>query len=100
MTLGHRVAVLRDGVLQQCDTPRRLYEHPCNVFVAGFVGSPSMNLNRLPFDGTVVRVGDVAIPVPGAAAAAARQAGLSEVVFGLRPAAPFVRRATPGLGGG
>jgi multiple sugar transport system ATP-binding protein len=94
MTLGHRVAVLKDGLLQQCDTPRRLYEHPCNVFVAGFVGSPSMNLNRLPFDGTVVRVGDVAIPVPGAAAAAARQAGLSEVVFGLRPDALFVGTET------
>ena len=85
MTLGHRVAVLRDGVLQQCDTPRRLYEHPCNVFVAGFVGSPAMNLDRLPFDGTVVRVGEVAVPLPGAAAAAARRAGLSEVVLGLRP---------------
>src|ERR1035441_6342740 len=47
MTLGHRVAVLKDGLLQQCDTPRRLYEHPCNVFVAGFVGSPSMNLNKV-----------------------------------------------------
>jgi multiple sugar transport system ATP-binding protein len=85
MTLGHRVAVLRDGRLQQCDTPRRLYEHPDNVFVAGFVGSPSMNLDRVPFDGTAVRIGEVVIPVPGPAAAAARQAGLSEVVLGLRP---------------
>ncbi len=85
MTLGHRVAVLRDGRLQQCDTPRRLYEHPCNVFVAGFVGSPAMNINRLPFDGTAVRLGEVALPVPGAAAAEARQAGLSEVVVGFRP---------------
>ena len=72
-------------MLQQCATPRRLYEHPGNVFVAGFVGSPAMNLDRLPFDGTVVRVGEVAVPLPGAAAAAARQAGLSEVVLGLRP---------------
>jgi multiple sugar transport system ATP-binding protein len=85
MTLGHRVAVLREGRLQQCDTPRRLYEHPCNVFVAGFVGSPAMNLDRLPFDGTAARAGEVGIPLPGAAAAAARQAGLSEVVLGLRP---------------
>jgi multiple sugar transport system ATP-binding protein len=89
MTLGHRVAVLRDGVLQQCDTPRRLYEHPCNVFVAGFVGSPAMNLDRLPFDGTAARVGEVAVPLPGAAASAARRAGLSEVVLGLRPDALF-----------
>jgi multiple sugar transport system ATP-binding protein len=85
MTLGHRVAVLRDGRLQQCDTPRTLYERPCNVFVAGFVGSPAMNLDRLPFDGTGVRIGDVSLPLPGAAAAAARQAGLTEVVLGLRP---------------
>ena len=90
MTLGQRVAVLRDGVLQQCDTPRRLYEHPCNVFVAGFVGSPAMNLDRVPFDGTAVRVGDQSVPVPGQAAAAARRAGLTEVVLGLRPDALVV----------
>src|ERR1019366_3973154 len=89
MTLGHRVAVLREGRLQQCDTARRLYEHPCNVFVAGFVGSPAMNLDRLPFDGTAARVGEGAVPLPGAAASAARRAGLSEVVLGLRPDALF-----------
>jgi multiple sugar transport system ATP-binding protein len=44
MTLGHRVAVLRDGVLQQCDSPQVLYDRPANVFVAGFIGSPAMNL--------------------------------------------------------
>ncbi len=44
MTMGHRVAVLRDGVLQQCDTPRSLYHEPDNLFVAGFIGSPAMNL--------------------------------------------------------
>src|SRR5947208_15006562 len=44
MTLGHRVAVLHEGHLQQCGPPRELYEHPVNVFVAGFVGSPAMNL--------------------------------------------------------
>src|SRR5919201_5611517 len=44
MTMGHRVAVLKDGVLQQCDTPRTLYHAPINLFVAGFIGSPAMNL--------------------------------------------------------
>ncbi len=44
MTLGHRVAVLRDGVLQQCDAPQVLYDRPKNIFVAGFIGSPAMNL--------------------------------------------------------
>ncbi|AOS61226.1 ABC transporter ATP-binding protein [Actinoalloteichus hymeniacidonis] len=44
MTMGHRVAVLKDGLLQQCDTPRALYDTPTNAFVAGFMGSPAMNL--------------------------------------------------------
>jgi multiple sugar transport system ATP-binding protein len=44
MTMGHRVAVLKDGVLQQCDTPQTLYHEPINLFVAGFIGSPAMNL--------------------------------------------------------
>ena len=44
MTMGHRVAVLKDGVLQQCDTPSTLYHRPANLFVAGFIGSPAMNL--------------------------------------------------------
>src|SRR5205085_5114986 len=44
MTMGDRVAVLKDGLLLQCDTPRTLYDRPANVFVAGFIGSPAMNL--------------------------------------------------------
>src|SRR5207244_2274292 len=43
MTMGHRIAVLRDGVLQQLDTPQALYDRPANLFVAGFIGSPAMN---------------------------------------------------------
>src|SRR5215216_2935561 len=50
MTLGHRVAVLKDARLQQCDTPRVLFDRPVNTFVAGFVGSPAMNLFRVPCD--------------------------------------------------
>jgi multiple sugar transport system ATP-binding protein len=64
MTLGHRVAVLRDGQLQQCDTPRMLYERPANAFVGGFIGSPAMNFCTVPvgadstasFGGTSMRV--------------------------------------------
>ena len=48
MTMGDRVAVLKDGMLQQCDSPRRMYDHPANVFVAGFIGSPAMNLFEVP----------------------------------------------------
>ena len=49
MTLGHRVAVLRDGRLQQCAPPQELYDRPANAFVAGFIGSPAMSLMRGPF---------------------------------------------------
>ena len=54
MTMGDRVAVLKDGYLQQVDTPQNLYDHPVNVFVAAFIGSPSMNL----FEATVTLAGD------------------------------------------
>ena len=46
--MGDRVCVLKDGLLMQVGTPRELYDHPNNVFVAGFIGSPAMNLLRLP----------------------------------------------------
>ena len=46
--MGDRVAVLKDGILQQVDTPRRMYAAPANVFVAGFIGSPAMNVRRAP----------------------------------------------------
>ena len=48
MTMGDRVAVLKDGILQQCDTPRHMYDKPANLFVAGFIGSPAMNLMDVP----------------------------------------------------
>ena len=65
MTMGDRVAVMKDGVLQQCDTPRALYEDPVNAFVAGFIGSPSMNLLEGTVDGGGVRLGSTVLPVPG-----------------------------------
>src|SRR3954468_5447318 len=81
MTLGHRVAVLNDAQLQQCDSPRALYDRPVNTFVAGFIGSPSMNLCRVPLgsDGCALLHG-VRVPLPEG-----MPAGLSEVVLGLRP---------------
>ena len=82
MTMGDRVAVLKDGVLQQCDKPRRMYEHPDNVFVAGFIGSPAMNLLELPLvDGGVSFGGDI-VPVPRASVAGI---GESTVTLGVRP---------------
>jgi multiple sugar transport system ATP-binding protein len=78
MTMGDRVAVLRDGVLQQCAAPRELYDRPANVFVAGFIGSPAMNLSTRPLTDDGVLLGDLPVPVsvPG---------DLREVTLGVRP---------------
>jgi multiple sugar transport system ATP-binding protein len=86
MTLGHRVAVLKDGLLQQCDAPRVLYERPANTFVAGFIGSPSMNLLTVPL-GTngAVSLGGVAVTLPEAVRSACAAGGWSELVIGVRP---------------
>ena len=71
MTMGHRVAVMNAGALQQIDTPQRLYDEPANVFVAGFIGSPPMNLllGRLEVEQSVVTLmlGDQSFPIPDAA---------------------------------
>ncbi|GAB2637885.1 sn-glycerol-3-phosphate ABC transporter ATP-binding protein UgpC [Gordonia jinhuaensis] len=82
MTLGDRVAVMRDGVLQQVDTPRSTYDHPVNVFVAGFLGSPSMNLFEVPVVDGGVQVGQSVIPVPRAVLADTQA---SRVTLGIRP---------------
>src|SRR3712207_4955979 len=58
MTMGDRVAVLRNGKLQQFASPNDLYDKPANAFVAGFIGSPAMNLVTLPVTADGVRVGD------------------------------------------
>ncbi|MEN0139561.1 MAG: sn-glycerol-3-phosphate ABC transporter ATP-binding protein UgpC [Rhodococcus sp. (in: high G+C Gram-positive bacteria)] len=81
MTMGDRVAVLKGGVLQQCASPRELYRRPANVFVAGFMGSPSMNLFTVPVTDGGVQIGDQLVPVPRDALAAAGR----EVIFGIRP---------------
>jgi multiple sugar transport system ATP-binding protein len=79
MTMGHRVAVLRDGRLQQCDTPRRLYDQPANLFVAGFIGSPAMNLCTVAVVDGRASLGDSSFALP------ASVNGAHEVVVGLRP---------------
>jgi multiple sugar transport system ATP-binding protein len=63
MTMGDRVAVLQDGILMQVGTPRRLYDHPDNIFVAGFMGSPAMNLLQVPQADGGVQIGDLLWPV-------------------------------------
>ncbi|RWO83497.1 ABC transporter ATP-binding protein [Mesorhizobium sp.] len=88
MTMGDRVAVLKGGVLQQVDTPKRLYESPVNAFVAGFIGSPSMNLFEATLTGDELMSGTFAIRLQEAAFV--RRPGLRsfagrKVVFGIRP---------------
>jgi multiple sugar transport system ATP-binding protein len=82
MTMGDRVAVLKDGLLQQCDTPRKLYDQPANAFVAGFIGSPSMNLLTLNVVDGGVEFGDTTTPVERAVLG---QADDSRVILGVRP---------------
>ncbi len=85
MTMGDRVAVLRNGVLQQVATPRALYHRPANVFVAEFIGSPAMNLFEVPVDHGPELVLDNSARVPAPAWAAQQLSGLSRVVVGIRP---------------
>ena len=91
MTLGTRIVVMKDGVIQQVDTPQNLYEKPCNLFVAGFMGSPQMNF----LDATVKVEGDIAnlviaghsIPLPPAKSKKLIDGGYDGkvVTFGIRP---------------
>ncbi|HEX6569620.1 MAG TPA: sn-glycerol-3-phosphate ABC transporter ATP-binding protein UgpC [Acidimicrobiales bacterium] len=92
MTMGDRVAVMRKGVLQQVDTPQSLYEHPINLFVAGFIGSPAMNLveaSLVSSDGAMaVEMGGYRLPVPDEILAERpdlRGYGGRKVVLGIRP---------------
>jgi multiple sugar transport system ATP-binding protein len=82
MTMGDRVAVMKDGILQQVATPRELYERPANVFVAGFIGSPAMNLLQLPVTATGVSFGDAEIKVDKATLAKTKE---KTMTVGLRP---------------
>ena len=86
MTMGHRIAVLRDGLLQQCDTPHVLYHNPANLFVGGFIGSPAMNLISCAVGQPVVLAGTPIDLSPEAGAALASVGG-ERVTIGFRPEA-------------
>ena len=105
MTMGDRIVVMKDGIIQQADTPQKLYDAPCNLFVAGFIGSPQMNF----LDATIVRQGDgygvsfgpYCLPVhegKGGAEVFDSYVG-RPVVLGIRPenlhAEPVMLSATP-----
>lgn len=87
MTLSSKVAVLYEGDVQQLDPPERIYTHPANRFVAGFIGSPQMNIWNLPIDGGKAMLGKFGFPVPDAVRSA------PEVLLGIRP--EHIRLASP-----
>lgn len=82
MTMGDRVAVLKFGVLQQVDTPRALYDRPANAFVAGFIGSPAMNLLEGTINSGNVSIGGYNVPIE---AAVANKAASQKIIVGVRP---------------
>jgi len=87
MTMGHRVAVLKDGLLQQVDTPRELFDRPQNVFVAGFIGSPAMNIKTVPLTENGAQLGPSVVPLTREQIEAAQAGGCKRVTIGFRPEA-------------
>jgi multiple sugar transport system ATP-binding protein len=85
MTLGQRVAVMRDGKLQQVDAPQTLYDDPANTFVAAFIGSPSMNLVEATIDGDQLVIGEFRLPLARERQPAGAEDG--RIVVGIRPEA-------------
>ena len=102
MTMGQRIAVMRDGVLQQCDTPLTLYHQPRNVFVAGFIGTPAMNFVpakvQLNNGSPILDAGAFKLPLPAARAEALRAYDGKTVILGLRPENIFDREFPPSTG--
>jgi multiple sugar transport system ATP-binding protein len=89
MTLGDRVAVMRDGRVQQVDVPAHLYDEPANLFVAAFIGSPAMNLVEATVEGDTIRMGSISLPLdparrppPGAVIAGIRPEAFEDAAFG------------------
>ncbi|GGL33214.1 sn-glycerol-3-phosphate ABC transporter ATP-binding protein UgpC [Phycicoccus endophyticus] len=80
MTMGDRIALLKDGVLQQVATPREMYDKPANLFVAGFIGSPAMNLVTVPVSSDGAKFGTHSVPIPREGGS-----GGSHVIVGVRP---------------
>jgi multiple sugar transport system ATP-binding protein len=93
MTMGHRVAVLKDGVLQQVDAPGTLYHEPVNLFVAGFIGSPAMNLVDVG-DASPLKIGQASLSLHGPGEAAVGN-GAGRITLGFRPEALRVVEGGP-----
>jgi multiple sugar transport system ATP-binding protein len=90
MTLGERVAVMRDGRILQCARPQELYAHPKDLFIAAFIGSPAMNLVEATYADGSLRFGQFSVPVE-------RPPRLERLILGLRPEVFSDAATTPGL---
>ena len=85
MTLADRIAIMKNGVIQQLDTPHVIYNKPVNLFVAGFIGSPSMNFLNGVIKGNTVQLDGISIPLTGYQFEGAAPADGTNVVLGIRP---------------
>jgi multiple sugar transport system ATP-binding protein len=91
LTMGTRIVVMKDGFIQQIDSPQELYDHPVNMFVAGFIGSPQMNFANVTIikegEKVYLQFGEYKLEVPADRAKVIEQAGYigKEVIFGIRP---------------
>lgn len=85
LTMGDRIAVLKDGLLQQVGTPQEMYDRPANEFVAGFIGSPAMNLGKFNVEGNVAKLGPARIPLSAETVAAITPEDGGKITIGFRP---------------
>lgn len=87
LTMGDRIAVIKDGLLQQVGTPRELYDTPANSFVAGFIGSPAMNIGTFDIEDGCAVLGPARIPLSKATLDAVTDADKGKIIIGFRPEA-------------
>lgn len=85
LTMGDRIAVMKDGLLQQVGTPREMYDEPANKFVAGFIGSPAMNLATFTIEGTNAKLASAVVPLKPETLAAVKPEDGGKIVVGFRP---------------
>jgi multiple sugar transport system ATP-binding protein len=103
MTMGTRIAVMNDGLLQQVGSPQELYDHPVNKFVAGFIGSPSMNFTTVTASGigdqAILTGSGLSIPLPPRLRAAADSVHGKTLIAGFRPEHLEIGEAGPNMAG-
>ena len=93
MTLADRIAIMRDGIIQQLDTPHEIYNRPVNLFVAGFIGSPSMNFIKGELKDKTLTVDGITIPVAGYGFEPGNEGFSGKVIMGVRPEHAMVGEA-------